>query len=287
MDVSVVIVNYNTSRLLFNCLKSIYTQTEGVVCEIIVVDNASCDNSIDMLGQNFPKVITIASSENLGFGRANNLGVKQAKGKYIFLLNSDTILLNNAVKVFHDFMEDRPQEAIGAIGGWLLTKELNPNLSYNNFTTGGNTIKMLWCKFRKKEQFCDHSKPMQVDYVIGADLFMKKSVFEKLDGFDPVYFMYGEESDLQIRMEYEGLQRYIIPGTKIIHLDGGSFDKEKSFSRFMLSQKSRSYYIRKHLRGIAYWTCYLVDLFFRLQIIRYDWTLKQKIQFYKSVLLQK
>ena len=104
MDVSVIIVNYNTVELTKQCILSIYNQTKDVNFEIIVVDNNSEDNSVKIIENNFPQVILINNSDNIGFGRANNLGVEIAKGKYIFFLNSDTILLNNAIKIFVDYM---------------------------------------------------------------------------------------------------------------------------------------------------------------------------------------
>ena len=103
MDVSIIIVNYNTRQLTSNCIESIFKYTNGVSFEVILVDNASTDGSIDFF-TNDERIIFISSKENLGFGRANNLGYKVAKGRYIFLLNSDTLLLNNAIKIFCDTM---------------------------------------------------------------------------------------------------------------------------------------------------------------------------------------
>lgn len=105
MDVSIIIVNYNTRQLTSNCIESIFKYTNGVSFEVILVDNASTDGSIDFF-TNDERIIFISSKENLGFGRANNLGYKVAKGRYIFLLNSDTLLLNNAIKIFCDTMSN-------------------------------------------------------------------------------------------------------------------------------------------------------------------------------------
>ena len=102
MDVSIIIVNYNTKDLLVNCLNSIYEKTKDVLFEIIIVDNASIDGSEEMIKNDFKEVVFIQSGDNIGFGRANNLGIKEAKGDCIFLLNSDTILLNNAIKELTD-----------------------------------------------------------------------------------------------------------------------------------------------------------------------------------------
>ena len=104
-DVSIIIVNYNTKQLLADCLKSIYEQTNNIDFEVIVSDNGSVDGSIEMLKRDFSQVILIENNANLGFGAANNRGLEVAKGKYIFYLNSDTVLLNNAVKIFFDYLE--------------------------------------------------------------------------------------------------------------------------------------------------------------------------------------
>ncbi|MGN0729950.1 glycosyltransferase [Treponema sp.] len=100
LDVSIIIVNYNTLELTKNCLKSIFEQTNGILFEVIVSDNGSTDGSIEMIKSEFPQVILIENNANLGFGAANNRGLKIEKGKYIFYLNSDTVLLNKAVKIF-------------------------------------------------------------------------------------------------------------------------------------------------------------------------------------------
>ena len=106
MDVSIIIVNYNTKKLIKNCINSIYKHTKDVDFEIIVSDNGSVDGSVEMIKSEFPNVILIENNANLGFGAANNRGLKIAKGKYIFYLNSDTVLLNNAVKYFFDYWEN-------------------------------------------------------------------------------------------------------------------------------------------------------------------------------------
>lgn len=100
MDVSVIIVNYNTKQITLNCLESIFEHTKGIEFEVILVDNASSDGSVEAIEEYYPMVQVIKSEVNLGFGRANNLGVQMAKGEYLFLLNSDTLLLNNAISIF-------------------------------------------------------------------------------------------------------------------------------------------------------------------------------------------
>ena len=130
MDVSIIIVNYNTKDLIKTCIDSIYGQTDQIKFEIIVVDNASKDGSQQMIKNEFPNVILIESPENMGFGKANNFGAKHASGKYLLFLNSDTILLNNAVRYFFDFSEQNNANKIGALGSILLDIDNNPTHSF-------------------------------------------------------------------------------------------------------------------------------------------------------------
>ncbi len=121
MDVSIIIVNYNTTELLINCIHSIYDKTINVKYEIIVVDNNSIKSPGSILLKLFPDVVFIQSHTNLGFGKANNKGVEYSNGKYLFFLNSDTILLNNAVYKLYDFLEHIEDNRIVAVGGNLFT----------------------------------------------------------------------------------------------------------------------------------------------------------------------
>ena len=130
MEISIIIVNYNTCDLTLQCLQSVYEKTVDVGFEVIVVDNASSDNSVEMIKKMFPQVKIIESVENLGFGKANNLGVKYANGDYLFLLNSDTILISNVIFEFYRFMQKSPQ--IAACGGNLIDASGNSCLLYTS-----------------------------------------------------------------------------------------------------------------------------------------------------------
>ena len=239
MDVSIIIVNYNTCNLLRNCLNSIFKHTEGIDFEVIVSDNGSKDGSIEMVKQEFPLVILIENNANLGFGTANNRGLEIAKGKYIFYLNSDTILINNAVKLFYDFWETSPDKAeIGALGGNLLDENGNIIHSYGNFPKPWKEIFLFWRKIvlvyikylfklfghnlRLRKKNTTIQKIGEVEYVTGADLFLLNN---KSDYFDERFFLYYEETDLQWHLMKNGLKRLIIPTPKIIHLCGKSDSK--------------------------------------------------------------
>lgn len=145
MDVSIIIVNYNTKQLLSDCLSSIKEKTFGIEYEVIVVDNDSTDGSQEMLRQDFQWVRLVESGENLGFGKANNLGMSVANGKYFFLLNSDTLLINNAVKHFFDYAESNSD--FGALGAILFGSDNKPCHSYGSFITPLRELRFVIAKY--------------------------------------------------------------------------------------------------------------------------------------------
>jgi GT2 family glycosyltransferase len=267
IEVSVIIVNYNTVDLLSECIKSIYEQTEDVVFEIIVVDNNSDDGSEGIVNENFPNVVFIQSGNNLGFGRANNLGIERSKGIYIFMLNPDTLLLNNALKVFLDFYRNNESilSVVGAVGGELLQIDgITRNHSSQSFPKMVDELKtivnLLFLKVLKRpffmierEAILSDSEPFkEVDYVTGADLFISRDLILEFGCFDSKYFMYFEETDLQRRLVNAGYRNYLIRGTKIKHFEGGSFGKGISSYRKYMLDESRFYYYRKHKNMYAY-----------------------------------
>lgn len=237
MDVSIIIVNYNTQSILEKCLTSIFAKTFDIEYEVIVSDNGSIDGSIKMIKENFPSVILLENNDNLGFGKANNNALKVSKGKYIFYLNSDTILLNNAVKQLFDYFEKADKNTVGAIGSYLLDENNCFIHSGGNFPTINNVIKkaffdllriikLSFCNkkllFTKNEnEISNHQKTpsivTEVDYITGADLFMPNNEFAQ---FDESFFLYYEDTDLQKSLkEKTNKKTYLIPGPKIQHLE--------------------------------------------------------------------
>ena len=144
MDVSVIIVSYNTLELTRNCLRSLFKETKEIEYEVIVSDNGSIDGSVEMIKSEFPTVILIENNTNLGFGAANNRALKIAKGKYIFYLNSDTVILNNAVQIFFNYWENSDENHnIGALGANLINENGDIIHSYGKFPTYSYEIKSL------------------------------------------------------------------------------------------------------------------------------------------------
>ncbi len=235
IEVSIIIVNYNTCELLKDCLTSLYLYTKNISFEVIVSDNGSKDGSVEMLKNEFPQIIIIENNANLGFGAANNRGLKIAKGKYIFYLNSDTVLLNNAVKIFYDYWENSSaKENLGAIGANLLDENDVIIHSAGHFRSIKTEIAeafhdlmrsyKLIIPFLRKVKMGSAPASVQkqtgeVDYVTGADLFVKN---DENAFFDERYFLYYEETDLQMQMALKGKKRILIEGPLIRHLKGGS-----------------------------------------------------------------
>ncbi len=255
--ISIIIVNYNSHPVIGRCIDSVYQFVPEPSYEIIVVDNASAPESVRFIKENYPRVKCIENLENKGFGAANNLGVQQAMGKYLFFLNPDTILTDNAVIRFYDFLEKASPEVVSC-GGNLIHKDGSPATSYGNFPS----LLQEWSDigFRrfypryyennlKLGKTCTkETKPFRVPYITGADIFIRKEAFQKAGGFDERFFLYYEETDLFYRLGRMGYESYILPDVKIIHLEGPSMLKEGelNYEKWAFWEKSKYYYFRKN-----------------------------------------
>lgn len=230
MEVSVIIVNYNTSKLLKDCLVTLFDKTTELDFEVIVVDNASKDNSCEMVKTEFPQVNLIENQQNLGFGVGNNIGIKHAKGKYVFLLNSDCELKNNAIKIIFDFMQNNPE--CGAAGGCLFNTADEHNAEFGRqYPLSEWIIVRSFLKFlfpqkykylREYQANFDRTKPNEVGFITGADLMIKKSVLDEVGLFNPKFFLYFEETELQWRIKKAGYKIFLVPDSEIYHYEGMS-----------------------------------------------------------------
>jgi GT2 family glycosyltransferase len=252
INVSVIIVNYNTLHVLKPCIDSIVTHTTGISYEIIVVDNGSTDGTADAL-RGAPRVTLIPVGENLGFGRANNRGLEHANGEYIFFLNSDTLLRNNAIKMLYDFAKQY-QGKLGALGCILENRQGNRIHSYGQFPKMSDDFrKLLWVPILKGLRLYHEptiqypDKWMKVDYVTGADLFVHRQVLEECEAFHPAFFMYVEETEMEHRFWQKGYDNVLLNGPRIIHLEGES-SKASHTSKFisdtLRQQKSEYIYFK-------------------------------------------
>lgn len=263
MDVSIIIVNYNTIQLLIDVLDSIFVTCKDVLFEIIVVDNHSIDNSEEICYKRYgEKIIFLPLDENVGFGRANNIGIKEAQGRNVFLLNPDTILLNNAIKILSDFLDSHDEVAV--CGGNLYNVDKEPTHSFLRYLpsvfgeldqlTGYKLSK--WC-YGKSFEFNHDNRPLHVGYITGADMMIKKIVLDEVGCFDPDFFMYFEETELTYRIRKAGYKIMSVPEACIVHLEGKSHSLKENRERMFLT--SRRLYYKKTLRcNLIFYMCQLL-----------------------------
>lgn len=294
MDVSIIIVNYKTRKLTSKLINSIIKNTKKINYEIILVDNASNDGSIGFFKKLFDIKI-IENNENLGFGNANNIGLNHCKGKYVFLLNSDTELLNNAVFEFFKFAE-KSKKNVSCIGCILKDAKLTNTHSFGFFPTMFNDLYFQLIKLplknflNVKNEYCTYDfskKPFyEVDYITGAALFIKKSVISKLGFFDPRFFMYYEETDLQKKYLSFGFKSVLINTPNIVHLCGGSEENiKRNLSKSIIQLKSKLLYFRKWNTKFSY-TIYIIFLIFiRIPFLIFsNYKFKDKLKYF-SILI--
>lgn len=250
IDVTIVIVNYNTIRMTSECIESVINKTSGIDYEIILVDNASIDGSKDLFIED-KRITYIYNKKNLGFGRANNVGLMKAKGRNILFLNSDTILVNNAIKVLSDFLD--LNEKTAAVGGNLYNNKMIPIHSFRRISPSiTNELNDFFGKIPSKIIYGRNQEhnftgtPLSVEYITGADLMIKKSILDRLGGFDERFFMYCEETELCYRIRKAGLKIMSVPEAKIIHLEGASFDDDKRIKRIKMNRDSTKLFCLIH-----------------------------------------
>lgn len=226
MDVSIIIVNYNTLHVTSDCIESIFRNTEGLEFEVILVDNASSDGSKDYFAKD-RRITYVYMNDNLGFGKANNLGLSYAKGRNILFLNSDTLIVENAVKILSDYLDSH--EDVGICGANLYSKEMMPVNSYGMFyhsilTEFDGLLRGIPSRLLRldRSEFNDTGTPKQVKSISGADLMIKKRLLDEFGGFNPVFFMYYEDTELNQRMNNKGYKSVSVPSASIIHHGGAS-----------------------------------------------------------------
>jgi len=224
--VSVVIVSFNTATLLYNCLTALFEACATLALEVIVVDNASCDGSAEMVRAAFPQVQLVVNQENLGFGAANNQAISIALGQYVLLLNSDTIIWPGAIEQMLRELEDTP--ALAAVGPRLIGGDGKWQRSAFRFPT---PVVLLLEQFnlarftpvvRRRRRKHSSGSSFSVDWLIGACLLVRRSALATLGAFDTRFFMYGEDIDLCYRLRSAGWDIRLVPDATIMHLGGMS-----------------------------------------------------------------
>lgn len=255
MDVSIVIVDLNSRQLLEECLGSIYEQTRDVTFEVIVVDNHSSDDSVEMIKRQFPQVRLIENAVNNRYSIANNQGLGIAQGKYVFYLNGDTLLQGNTLKEMVDFLDTHPDA--GGVGCHLIYPDGTYQDSCFRFPSAVNVFYLLcFARFYWKTRLAGNyelqhlSVPQIVNFVVGACFMARQDVLNVCQGMDPDYYFYGEDSDLCYRIWKAGWKIYYLPqSTKVIHYGGSStinlFGTDQRL-KHLWGWKSRFLFIKKH-----------------------------------------
>ena len=229
-DVSILIVNWNTRDILRDCLASVYGQTRDIPFEVIVVDNASSDGSAEMVRTEFPRVVLIENAENRGFAAANNQGMKIARGRYVLLLNSDTIVLDGAIQKTVAFAEAHPEAAV--VGCRVLNRDqsLQPTcfrypsvLNMFLFATYLNKL-MRRNRFfgRERMTWWQRDDVREVEVVTGCFMLVRHEAIDRVGPMDEAFWMYGEEVDWCFRFHRAGWKILFTPCADIIHLGGAS-----------------------------------------------------------------
>lgn len=287
--VSIIIVNYNTEQLLEDCIISIGKHTRDVNYEIIVIDNNSEKGSLSFFTEKYPTVRLHLSEENHGFGRANNIGASIAKGEYLFFLNPDTLLINNAVFILYEYQ--RKHKEVGVCGGNLYRGDMKPASSLYDIDFFTDEYKIIF-NIKRYPGFNYSTEPKEVKVIVGADLFMRKSLFLEFGGFDKDFFMYFEEVELCYRLLKANYKIVSVPAAKIIHLQGGSAEnkngelskwsyKEHWYSKFVFFSKTKG-----KLQALVVYSTYILK--FRIAILFFSISgNKDKIEYWnmkKSVI---
>ncbi|MDB5196746.1 MAG: glycosyltransferase family 2 protein [Flaviaesturariibacter sp.] len=305
MDLSIIIINYRSAQHVLNCLASVYEQTTRHSFEAIVVDNASGDDSEVRIKTSFPQAIWLQTGYNAGFARANNEGIRLAKGKYILLLNADTIVVDGAL--------DKTIEAFKTTGGagcgvQLLNPDGSHQISGAHFIKGGlNFLLPLpylgrfvrYWGYRLKTKVPSVqtvSAIMEVDWIVGAFILVPKEVLAKAGLLDEDFFMYAEEIEWCARLRQQG-KLYLFEEPKVIHLGGGTSSdyyatSENENSKNLWNKKARQIIVSQMLRirkqfGVFWFLiicaffiieiplfifCLLIEKIVRLGRSRYKWT---------------
>jgi hypothetical protein len=238
LDISVIIVSFNTESVLKKCLEHVGVATESLDSEVIVVDNNSRDGSADMVAIEFPEIRLIRSSENLGFAAANNLAFRVARGRFLVLLNSDAFVSEDGIRLAFDHMQADPgvgaggARLIGSDGSWQPSVRMFPSILNGILTFTGLAARYPKSRFlgRADRTWEDSGAAVDADWVPGAFTIIRKEALERTGGFDESFFLYYEEVDLCHRLRHMGYRVRYFPDVEVIHLGGESSKQQGGLS---------------------------------------------------------
>lgn len=272
IDISIIIVSFNTCELTKQCISSIYQNinNKNLKIEIIVVDNNSSDESTSEIKINFPNVELIELDKNIGFSAGNNIGIKESNGKYIFLLNSDTVITENSIEKMHKFLYT--SESIASVGPILLNEDGSLQRSYFNFpkiykimlhSFGLSSLILSCINFfnNKKILGIDSSfysqdlstnfQPFETQYVLFAAVMFPRECIEKVGYLDEKMFFYHEDCEYGFRLFKANIKQWVLPEAKIYHLGGGSSSAVSEFA-YKNYYKGLLYFYGKHYPYVSY-----------------------------------
>ena len=272
MDVSVVIVNYNVRYFLEQCILSVQAASKNISSEIIVVDNNSTDESCKILSEKYPEVVFIQNKENVGFSIANNQGVKIATGNYVLIINPDTIIAEDTLDKIVKYAKTK--QNLGVLGVKLIdgSGEFAPESKRGIPTPNASFNKLFGISSKRTGKYyathLDENESGIIKVASGAFMFIKRTVFNEVKGFNEDYFMYGEDIDLSMKLMNKGYQNYYYADTQIIHFKGESTPKDIKYLNYF-HEAMRIFY-KKHFKlnrvydffmriGIEFW--YLLKYF--------------------------
>lgn len=248
---SVIIVNWNVRDLLRECLRSIEAGKGDLPLEIIVVDSASSDDSVAMVRSEFPSVRLFACTENVGFPRGNNIGLREATGEYLLLLNPDTVVLGDALAVLAGFLQANSD--VGAVGPRLLNSDGSVQSSRRRFPTfATGFFESTWLEglapgVLRRYYALDlpDDATSDVDWLTGACIMVPRSAYEEVGGMDEGYFMYSEELDWCRRIKETGRRVVYYPAARVIHHVGKSSEQAVT-ARHINFNRAKLRYFRKY-----------------------------------------
>jgi GT2 family glycosyltransferase len=276
MDISVIIVNWNSRVYVQQCLTSLFAHYRGDELQVIVVDSASFDGCGEMLARDFPSVQFIQSPHNIGFARANNMGARYATGSYLLLLNPDMEFIEDSLSILRSYLESLP--GADAVGCRLLNRDRTLQIScVQSFPTFTNQLlgsRLLQRWFPRSSLWgisaLYRSIPSEVEMLSGACILLRRDCFDHVGGFTESYFMYAEDLDLCFKLHRNGYKIFHVPATSIIHFGGGSTGKAASNFSAVMMRASLYHFMHLHhgiVAALAYRTSMAISAALRLSLI--------------------